>query len=191
MHTYVYKGLFTILRQDQVNDNMIFPSLRKTINTVPQKAQWNARDISVQMHTASISVRACLKCDGTRTETRFGLSAKRTSPFKSVGASFQSTSGSRVVRISGSNVNNAGHTMFWGRVQDYWPLTPLVYFPFTSPSVPHRVPSGFTWAIHEFISSLYSHKAVNTLSEKRHVYQCNEFIITTSLTGVFLRETKW
>ena len=45
-----------------------------------------------------------LKCDGTRAETRFRLSAKRTSPFKSAGASVQSTTGSRGVRISGSNV---------------------------------------------------------------------------------------
>ena len=41
------------------------------------------------------------KRDGTRTETRFGLSAKRTSPFKSAGWSVQSTTGSRGVRISG------------------------------------------------------------------------------------------
>jgi len=56
-----------------------------------------------------------LKCDGTRTEIRFRLSAKRTSPFKSAGASVQSTTGSRVVRISGSN---AGYTMFRGSVKD-------------------------------------------------------------------------
>ena len=42
-------------------------------------------------------------------ETTFCLSAKRTSPFKSAGASVQSTTGSRGVRISGSN---AGYTMF-------------------------------------------------------------------------------
>ena len=41
--------------------------------------------------------------DGTREETRFRLSPKRTSPFKSVGASVQSTAGSRGVRISLSN----------------------------------------------------------------------------------------
>ena len=41
--------------------------------------------------------------DGTRAETRFRLSPKRTSPFKSVGVSVQSTAGSRVVRISLSN----------------------------------------------------------------------------------------
>jgi hypothetical protein len=50
-----------------------------------------------------------LKCDGTRPETRFLLSAKRTSRFKSAGASVQSTVGSRGVRISGSN---AGYIMF-------------------------------------------------------------------------------
>jgi len=49
-----------------------------------------------------------LKCDGTRTETRFRLSAKRMTPFKSAGASVQSTTGSRGVHISGSN---AGYTM--------------------------------------------------------------------------------
>jgi hypothetical protein len=48
-----------------------------------------------------------LKCDGTRAETRFRLSAKRTSPFKS-------TTGSRGVRISSSN---AGYTMFRGSVK--------------------------------------------------------------------------
>jgi hypothetical protein len=50
-----------------------------------------------------------LKCDGTCAETRFRLSTKRTSPFKSAGVSVQSTAGSRGVRISGSN---AGYTMF-------------------------------------------------------------------------------
>ena len=34
--------------------------------------------------------------DGTRAETRFRLSPKRTSPFKSAGASVQSTAGSEV-----------------------------------------------------------------------------------------------
>ena len=41
--------------------------------------------------------------DGTRTETRFRLPSKRTSPFKSVGSSVQSTAGSKGVRISLSN----------------------------------------------------------------------------------------
>jgi hypothetical protein len=44
--------------------------------------------------------RLLLKCDGTRAETRFHLSTKRTSPFKSAGASVQSTSGRRAAHIS-------------------------------------------------------------------------------------------
>ena len=55
-----------------------------------------------------------MKCDATRAETRFRLSAKRTSPFKSAGASVQSTTGSRGVSISDSN---AGYTMFRGSVK--------------------------------------------------------------------------
>ena len=47
--------------------------------------------------------------DGTHAETRFRLSPKRTSPFKSVGASVQSTAGSRGVRTS---LSNAGYTTF-------------------------------------------------------------------------------
>ena len=56
--------------------------------------------------------RGQMECDGA--ETTFRLSAKRTSPFKSAGASVQSTAGSRGVRISGSN---AGYTMFRGSVK--------------------------------------------------------------------------
>jgi hypothetical protein len=44
----------------------------------------------------------------------FGLSAKRTSPFKTAGTSVQSTAGNRGVRISGSN---AGYTTFRGSVR--------------------------------------------------------------------------
>ena len=64
-----------------------------------------------------------------RAETRFRLSAKRTSPFKSAGASVQSTTGSRSVRISGSN---AGYTMFRGSVKSTgYPLRSPVF-----PSLP-------------------------------------------------------
>jgi hypothetical protein len=70
-----------------------------------------------------------LKRDGTHAETRFCLSAKRTSPFKSVGASVQSTTGSRGVRIS---CGNAGYTMFRGSVKSTgYPLHSPV-----SPSLP-------------------------------------------------------
>ena len=70
-----------------------------------------------------------MKCDGTRAETRFCLSAKRTSPFKSAGASVQSTTGSRGARISCSN---AGYTMFRGSVKSTgYPLHSSVF-----PSLP-------------------------------------------------------
>jgi len=87
----------------------------------------------IMLHAASLTWRAArtghLKCDGTRTETRVCLPAKRTSPFKSAGASVQSTAGSRGVRISSSN---AGYTMFRGSVKGTgYPLHSSV-----SPSIP-------------------------------------------------------
>ena len=80
--------------------------------------------------------------DGTRAETKFRLSPRRTSPFKSVGASVQSTAGSRGVRISSSNGSNAGQTTFRGKVELYWLPSPFACFPFTSPPVRRRVPPG-------------------------------------------------
>ena len=85
-----------------------------------------------------------LKCDGTRAETIFRLSAKRTSPFKSAGASIQSTTGRRGVRISGSN---PGYTTIQGGVKGTgYPLHSPV-FPSTSPPVRHRVPSRSNWTL--------------------------------------------
>jgi len=66
------------------------------------------------VETLLVLCRLCLKCDGTCAETRFCLSAKQMSPFKSAGESVQSTTGSRGVRISGSN---AGYTKFRGSVK--------------------------------------------------------------------------
>ena len=53
------------------------------------------------------------KRDGTRAETRFGLSAKRPSPFKSAGVSVQSTAGSRGVQISGQQLYRPGSDIQW------------------------------------------------------------------------------
>jgi hypothetical protein len=71
------------------------------------------------------------KCDDTRAETKFRLSAKRTSPFKSAGASVQSTTGSRGVRISGSNT---GYTIFRVSVKStgyplHSPVSPSLLLP--------------------------------------------------------------
>jgi len=74
-------------------------------------------------------IRLRLKYDGTCTENRFRLSSKGTRPFKSAGASVQSTTGSRGVRISGIN---AGYTMFRDSVKNTgYPLHSVV-----SPSLP-------------------------------------------------------
>jgi hypothetical protein len=90
-----------------------------------------------------------LKYDGTSAEARFRLSGKRTSPFKSAGASVQSTAGSRGVRKSGSN---AGYTMFRGSVKcTGYPLHSSV-----SPSLPlpcvtvcHHISTGvYCWVSH-------------------------------------------
>jgi len=97
------------------------------------------------------SGRLRLKCDGTRAETRLRLSAKRTSPFKLAWASVQSTTGSRGVRISGSN---AGYTKFRGSVKGtgyplHSPVSPLLPFPcFT---VCHHVSTGLYVLIPNFI----------------------------------------
>ena len=91
---------------------------------------------------AASSGRLRLKCDGTRAETRFRLSAKRTSPFKSSGASVQSTTGSRGVRISGCN---AGYTMFRGSVKSTgYPLHSPVFLPLPIPCVTvcHHISTG-------------------------------------------------
>jgi len=82
-----------------------------------------------------------LKCDDTSAETRFRLSAKGTSPFKSAGASVQLTTGSRGVRIIGSN---AGYTMFRGSVKGTgYPLYSQV-----SPSLsPHASPCTITFQL--------------------------------------------
>jgi hypothetical protein len=90
-------------------------------------------------HTA---IRLHLKCDGTRADTRSGLSAKRTSPFKSAGASVQSTPGSRGVRISGSNL---GYTMFRGSVKGtgyplHSPVSPSLLLPCVT--VCHHISTG-------------------------------------------------
>jgi len=100
------------------------------------------QDVGLYSKFVWLPGRLRFKCDGTHAETRFRLSAKRTSPLKSAGASVQSTIGSRGVRISGSS---AGYTMFRGSVKSTgYPLHSSV-----SPSLPvpcvnvcHHVSTG-------------------------------------------------
>jgi len=80
-----------------------------------------------------------LKCDGTRAETIFRLSAKRTSPFKLTGASVQSTTGSRCVRIG---VSNGGYTVFRGSVKS-------TSYPLHSPVSPSLSLEGSFFTVHD------------------------------------------
>jgi len=90
-----------------------------------------------------------LKCDDTRAEARFRLSAKRMSPFKSMGSSVQSTAGSRGVRISGSN---AGYTMFRGSVKG-------TGYPLHSPVSP-SLPLPCVTVCHHISTGVYSEELV-------------------------------
>ena len=103
--------------------------------------------------------------EGTRAETRIGLSAKRTSPFKSAGVSVQSTTGSRGVRISR---------------QDYWLPTPFASFPFTSLPVRHRVPSHSD-------SALQHARTVTPIASRLYEAVEVEGILTTNTTSTTRR----
>ena len=87
--------------------------------------------------------RGQLKCDGTRAETRFRLSAKMDeSIYIGRWASVQSTTGSRGVRI---NVSNAGYTMFRGSVKCtgyplHSPVSPSLPLPCVT--VCHHISTG-------------------------------------------------
>ena len=95
--------------------------------------------------TRLLYIRRCrlrLKCDDTSAKTRFRLLTKRTSPFKLAGASVQSTTGSRGVRISGSN---AGYIMFRGSVKGtgyplHSPVSPSLPIPCIT--VCHHISTG-------------------------------------------------
>ena len=93
-----------------------------------------------------------LKCDGTLAETRFRLSTKRTSPFKSAGASVQSTTGSVSVRISGSN---AGYTIFRGSVKS-------TGYPHHSPVSP-SLPLLYVTVCHHISTGVLTHNRHNPL----------------------------
>jgi len=96
----------------------------------------------------SLDGRGQLKYDGTRAETTSILSAKRKSPFKSAGASVQSTTGSRGVRISGSN---AGYTMFRSNVKG-------TGYPLHSPVSP-SLPLPYITVCHQISTGVYSPRA--------------------------------
>ena len=114
----------------------------RQINSSSASCPWKTATVTALSVQTQVRCRGQLKCDGTRAETRFLLSAKRTSPFKSAWASVQSTTGSRGVRISG---NNTGYTMFRGSVKGTgYPLHSLVSpsLPFPCVTVCHHISTG-------------------------------------------------
>jgi hypothetical protein len=119
-----------------------------------------ASRISNQAWSKSLDAgRGHLKCDGTRAETRFGLSAKRTCQFKRAGSSVQSTTGSRVVRVSGSN---AGCTTFRGSVKStgYLLHSPVsLSLPLPYATVCHHISTGvYTLHTSNWQRNLFSKK---------------------------------
>ena len=122
--------------------------------------------------------RMCLKCGGTHAETRFHLSAKRTSPFKSEGASVQSTTGSRGMHISGSNV---GYTMFRGSVKSTgYPLHSPV-----SPSLPlpcvmcHHISTGL------YLQVTLGTQTGNNAPQPQHLFLINK-TVDVNIRKIFL-----
>jgi hypothetical protein len=122
-----------------------------------------------------LSSRLRLKCDGTRAETRFRLSAKGTSQFKSAGASVQSTAGIRSVRISGSN---AGYTMFRSSVKStgyplHSPVSPSLPLPYVT--VCHRISTGlYLYFAFRKIFNCITEWSVQEISALRCIDSCSE-----------------
>ena len=111
-----------------------------------------------------------LKCDGTRAETRFRLSAKRTSLFKSAGASAQSTTGSRGVRISRSN---AGYIMFRGSVKS-------TDYPLHSP-VSSSLPIRCVTVCHHTSTGVYKYD--DTVKNSQQAGMLSTLVVLTSWEG--------
>jgi len=82
--------------------------------------------------------RVRLKRDGTLAETRFRLSPKRTSPFKSAGRQFSRLLAAKLCASAVVMLETPRSEVVW----EYWLSTPFVSFPFTSPpcvTVCHQV----------------------------------------------------
>jgi len=114
---------------------------------------WIMYSFAINVSYRRICVRLRLKCDGTRTGSRFRLSAKRTNPFKLARGQFSRLLAAELCAISGSN---AGYTMFRGSVKGTgYPLHSSV-----SPSLP--LPCVTVW--HHISTGLYDITYVNFLS---------------------------
>ena len=97
--------------------------------------------------------RGQLKCDGTRAETRFLLSAKRTSPFNMAG-------GRQFTRLLATEVCASAVVMLDTPCSEaVWRVLAthsIRLFPLHFPSLRHRVPSLFNWSLPSIAKWLYS-----------------------------------
>jgi len=108
---------------------------------------YSVRYMLYRLFDYTLAGRLRLKCDGTRAETRFRLSAKRTSPFKSAGgvSSVGYWQASCVHQPSGFVLLVQACVL--QSCDAYWLPTPFSCFPFTSPPFRQRVPSHFNWTL--------------------------------------------
>ena len=112
-----------------------------------------------------------MKCDGTRAETRFRLSTKRTSPFKSAGASNQSTTGWRAVHISLHGLYCSCKPVCCSHVTlTGYPLHSLVSPSLLHPCVTmcHHISTG----LYQFSSQLGQYRAKFWPLKTRHKFSC-------------------
>jgi len=77
-----------------------FPNMSYFRDKVVMQHMLNPVSVCSEFVALALCGRLRLKHDDTHAETRFHLSVKWTSPFKSAGASVQSTTGRRAVHIS-------------------------------------------------------------------------------------------
>ena len=107
-----------------------------------------------------------LKCDGARAETRFRLSGKLTSPFKSAKASVHSTTGSRGVRISLQGLYYSCRPVFCSHVT-------LTGYPLHSLGSPSLLPPCVT-VCHHISAGLYNRctQIVTTIQKSPQHFRC-------------------
>ena len=106
------------------------------------------RIFSTRLYIATCGLSGCtgqLKCDGTRAETRFRLSAKRTSPFKwAEGRQFSRLLAAEVCASAVVMLDTPCSEVVWSATG--YPLHSPVS-PSIPPPVRHRVPSRFNWSL--------------------------------------------
>ena len=109
------------------------------LSHTPQISTW-----TVLLYCLITVGRGQLKCDGTRAETRFRLSAKWTSPFKSAGGrQFSRLLAAEVCASAVVMLDTPCSEVVWRALATHY----IRQFPLHFPSICHRVPSHFNWSL--------------------------------------------